>query len=181
MQYEKTVILKNGKTLLLRHGTAADGEALLRVFNQTHAETDYLLTYPDENSFTVEQESDFLQALANSVNEIEILAFVDGVLTGSAGIEAIGSKCKVKHRADFGISILRDYWGMGIGRALTAACIECAQAAGYAQLELTAVAENAGAVALYRSMGFEEFGRNPKGFLSRETGYQELVYMRREL
>ena len=32
--------------------------------------------------------------------------------------------------------------GIGIGRALTEACIECARAAGYVQLELEAVAEN---------------------------------------
>lgn len=29
--------------------------------------------------------------------------------------------------------------------------------------------------------GFTEFGRNPRGFRSRLSGYQELVYMRLEL
>ena len=73
------------------------------------------------------------------------------------------------------------YWGLGIGRALTEACIECAGAAGYVQLELEAVAENKSALALYRSVGFQEYGRNPKGFRSRLTGWQELVLMRLEL
>ena len=73
------------------------------------------------------------------------------------------------------------YWGLGIGRALTEACIECAGAAGYVQLELEAVAENKNALALYRSAGFEEYGRNPKGFRSRLTGWQEVVLMRLEL
>jgi L-amino acid N-acyltransferase YncA len=36
-------------------------------------------------------------------------------------------------------------------------------------------------VALYRSVGFEEYGRNPKGFRSRVSGWQELVLMRLEL
>ena len=72
------------------------------------------------------------------------------------------------------------YWGLGIGRALTEACIECAGAAGYVQLELEAVAENKNALALYRSAGFEEYGRNPKGFRSRMTGWQ-VVLMRLEL
>ena len=74
-----------------------------------------------------------------------------------------------------------DYWSLGIGRALTEACIECAGAAGYVQLELEAVAENKSALALYRSVGFQEYGRNPKGFRSRLTGWQELVLMRLEL
>jgi len=64
---------------------------------------------------------------------------------------------------------------------LTEACIECARAAGYAQLELEAVADNAKAISLYRSAGFTEYGRNPLGFLSRQTGWQALVLMRMEL
>lgn len=43
------------------------------------------------------------------------------------------------------------------------------------------MAENERAVALYKSEGFEEYGRNPKGFLSRYSGFQELVYMRLDL
>ena len=55
------------------------------------------------------------------------------------------------------------------------------EAAGYAQLELEVTAENKRAIELYKSEGFVEFGRNPKGFRSRESGWQELVLMRREL
>ena len=73
------------------------------------------------------------------------------------------------------------HWGLGIGRALTEGCIECARTAGYVQLELEAVAENESALALYRSVGFQEYGRNPKGFRFRLTGWQELVLMRLEL
>ena len=61
------------------------------------------------------------------------------------------------------------------------ACIECAKDAGYTQLELNVVAENERAVALYKKMGFVEYGRNPRGFNSRVSGYQEVVYMLLEL
>ena len=181
MTYDQTVTLKNGKTARLRNGVAADGAAVFENFNLTHAETDYLLSYPEENSFDPEQEARFLEEKTQSPNEIEIVALVDGTVAGTAGIEAVGKKVKVRHRAEFGISVLREYWGLGLGRALTKACIDCARAAGYAQLELNAVAENERALALYRGMGFVEYGRNPKGFLSRTAGYQELVYMRLEL
>ena len=100
---------------------------------------------------------------------------------GTAGIEAVGRKYKVRHRAEFGISVDKACWGLGIGRALTEACIECAKSAGYAQLELEVVAENTTAISLYRSVGFTEYGRNPRGFRSRVTGWQELVLMRLEL
>ena len=181
MKYEQRIVLKNGKEALIRNGTGADGAAVFENFNQTHAETDYLLSYPDENSFDPEQEAKFLEEKTNSSNEIELIAVVDGKVAGTAGIEAVGKKYKVKHRAEFGISVLKEYWGLGIGKALAKACIQCAREAGYVQLELNAVAENERAMSLYRSLGFVEFGRNPRGFNSRVSGYQELVYMLLEL
>ena len=103
---------------------------------------------------------------------------MDGKVEGCAGIKCVGRKEKIRHRAEFGISVDQAYWGLGIGRALTVACIECAKKAGYIQLELEVVAENRSAIALYESVGFEEYGRNPKGFCSRFTGWQEVVLMR---
>ena len=181
MKYNKIINLKNGKEALLRNGEFADGEAVFVNFNETHAETDYLLSYPDENSFDAQQEAEFLKEKAESSNENEIVAVVDGVVAGTAGIEAVGTKYKLKHRAELGIAILKEYWGLGIGKALMEACIECAKDAGYTQLELNVVAENERAVALYRKMGFVEYGRNPRGFNSRVSGYQEVVYMLLEL
>ena len=181
MELNNTVTLKDGRACILRNGTASDGQALLDVFNLTHKQTDFLLTYPEEHRYTDQQEADFLQEKADSADEIELLAELDGKVVGSAGIGCVGRKEKIRHRAEFGISVDKAYWGLGIGRALTKACIECAKRAEYAQLELEVVAENRSAIALYESVGFEEYGRNPKGFRSRLTGWQEVVLMRLEL
>ena len=181
MTYSRQIVLKNGNTALLRNAEPSDAGAVLENFNLTHAQTDYLLSYPDESTFDAEAESRFLQKKQDSLNEIEIVAWVDGKVAGTAGIDAVGTKYKLRHRAEFGISVAEEYWGLGIGRALTQACIRCAKEAGYTQLELTVVAENERAIALYRSTGFTEYGRNPRGFLSRVSGYQELVYMLLEL
>ena len=181
MEYHKTITLKDGRACTLRNGTAEDGQALLDIFNLTHTQTDYLLSYPEESTHTVQQEADFLKQKTESADEIELLAELDGKVVGSAGISCVGRKEKIRHRAEFGISVDKAHWGLGIGRALTEGCIECARTAGYVQLELEAVAENKSALALYRSVGFREYGRNPKGFRSRLTGWQELVLMRLEL
>ena len=181
MEYRKTITLKDGRECLLRHGTEQDGQALLDTFLLTHEQTDWLLSYPDEKTLTVRQEAEFLREKAESPDEIEILAVLDGKVIGSAGFGSVGRKEKVKHRAEFGISVEKSFWGLGIGRELTRACIDCARAAGYAQLELEVVADNERAVALYESEGFVEYGRNPRGFRSRLTGWQELVLMRLEL
>ena len=181
MEYSSTVTLKDGRACILRNGTASDGQALLDIFNLTHTQTDYLLTYPEEHSYTSEDETELLRRKTDSVDEIELLAELDGKVVGCAGINCVGRKEKIRHRAEFGISVDKAYWGLGIGRALTEACIECAKKAGYIQLELEVVAENRSAIGLYESAGFVEYGRNPKGFLSRFTGWQEVVLMRLEL
>ena len=155
--------MKDGTPCVLRGATEKDAAEVLRSFKLTHAETDFLLTYPEENSFAEADEAKFLKAREESDNEIEICA-----------------PSKIRHRAEFGIAIEKAYWGRGIGKALMLACIECAKKVGYLQLELEVVADNASAVRLYESVGFREFGRNPRGFRAR-SGWQELILMRLEL
>ena len=181
MRYAKTVLLTGGTELLVRNAVASDARALRDVMQRTHSETDYLLSYPDEQSVDDEQEARSLAETERSDNEVELVAVLGGRIVGSAGITAVGGRRKVVHRARFGISILKEYWGLGIGRALMEACIDCARRAGYTQLELEVVAGNERAVSLYRRAGFEEYGRNPRGYRSTTVGYQELVHMRLEL
>ena len=53
MKYNKTITLKDGRKCLIRNGTDRDGQALLDVYILTHAQTDYLLSYPDEDRKSV--------------------------------------------------------------------------------------------------------------------------------
>lgn len=92
MQFERRVTLKDGRTCCLRAATAADGPAVLENFNLTHGETDFLLTYPEENRFDAAAESQFLQKTADSEREIEIVAEVEGKIAGTAGVESLGNK-----------------------------------------------------------------------------------------
>lgn len=181
MKYSKRILAKDGREIELRSAAAADGDAVLDCFQQTHGETDFLLTYPEENRFDPEQEGRFLARKEESANEIELIALADGRVVGTAGVDAVGTRYKVAHRAEFGISVRKAYWGLGIGRSLMEACIQCARDAGYVQLELSVIAENTRAIAMYQKAGFVECGRNPRGFRSRTAGYQELVSMRLEL
>ncbi len=97
MKYQKTIILKDGRECCLRNGGEGDGQAVYENFSLTHAQTDYLLTYPEENRFDELQASRFLKEKEESQNEVEIVAVVDGVIVGTAGIETVGTKYKVRH------------------------------------------------------------------------------------
>ncbi len=181
MEYLEAVLLRDGTLCILRSGTAADGEAALENFIRTHEQTDYLLYYPDEIRYTAAEEGEFLRRKTESPDEVEILAEADGKIIGLAGIGRVGGCERLARRAEFGVSVDRDWWGLGVGRALTRACIACAKRAGYAQLELDVVADNERAAALYRSEGFVVYGSNPRGFYSRLTGWKPLTLMRLEL
>lgn len=180
MKFAKNLILKNNKKCLVRNAIGDDAQEVLNIFLLTHEQTDFLASYKDETTFDIPFERQFLTEKVNSDKEVYLCAVVDGRIVGTAGVDQKGQN-KIRHRADFGMAIEKAFWGIGIGRALTMSCIECAKNAGYLQLELEVVSDNSNAIALYKSIGFVEFGRNPGGFVSRHKGWQELVLMRLEL
>ena len=181
MKIFKRISLKDGRECILRNAEVKDADAVIYNFNLTHGQTDFLTSYPDESRLTHEGEEKYIKDKEESENELELIAEVDGIIVGTAGVDSLGTYEKIRHRAGFGISVDKEYWGLGIGRALTETCIECARDAGYVQLELEVVAANEAALSLYTSVGFKEYGRNPKAFRSRYSGWQENILMRLEL
>ena len=181
MKYEKTINLKDGRRCLIRNATAYDAEDILSNLKKVREETNFLLTYPDEKGFSFEEEKSFLSKKEESAAEVQLCALVGDVIVGLASVSTIGAWEKINHRAELGLSIEKDFWRLGIGSELTASCIDCATKAGFRQLELEVVGDNRNAIALYKKMGFVEYGRNPRGFVLRNEVYQELIMMRLEL
>lgn len=178
MQYYKELLLKNSKNCIIRTADGSDAAGVLHCFLNTHTETDNMLTYPEEHSMSEADERAFLDSRAARDDSVELCAVVDGKIVGTGGFTPVGTQIKLRHRATFGIGVLRDYWGLGIGRALTESCIALAKQAGYRQLELDVVSQNLAAISLYQSVGFVEYGRNPCGFRTRDGADQTLVLMR---
>lgn len=181
MKYNKIITLKNNENALIRDAGANDAEEFLKVFVQTHAETDNLLTYPEEMSLTIEQEAAFLEKKVNDERSVELALIYKGKIIGTAGVDGAGGRMKIAHRCEMGISVLKEFWGLGAGKALMQACIECAKAAKYQQLELLVVKENKRAVELYSKYGFKEIGYNARGFRRKDGTYQGLMSMALEL
>ena len=61
------------------------------------------------------RESRYLKEKTESENEIEIAAVVHHAVVGIAGIEAIGAEYKVRRRAEFGVSVAKEFWGLELG------------------------------------------------------------------
>jgi ribosomal protein S18 acetylase RimI-like enzyme len=67
--------------------------------------------------------------------------------------------------------------GHGIGRALTAALVADARAAGIEVLTLDARGDNVNALQLYRSLGFTEYGRLPDFVAVGDRRYDKVFCM----
>ena len=75
LQYNQRIILKDGRLCILRNGTAQDGQAALDTFILAHSQTDYLLTYPDEITFTANEQAEYLQKIKDycAENDMELM------------------------------------------------------------------------------------------------------------
>ena len=86
------------------------------------------------------------------------------------------------HVANAGFMVDPDHAGRGVGRALASHVLEQARADGYRAMVFNAVVEtNTGAVALWRSLGFEVLATIPEAFAHPTAGYVGLHVMYRRL
>lgn len=178
---KKTVLLKNGRTCLLRSPEECDAEAMLEYLHATSAETPYMLREPEEVRADVEEERAFLRKTAENPRQMMLSAFVDGQLAGTCSFAAISERERLRHRCTVGISLYRAFWGMGIGTVLLREILAAAKAAGFELAELDVVSANAPAIGLYEKFGFETTGTVRHAFKYRDGSYADFLFMVKEL
>lgn len=182
MEYtNKTVLLKNGKTCLLRRPEEADAEILLEYLKATSGETPYMIREPEEVRTSVEEEVEFIRRNRENPQALMLLAFVDGKHAGSCSFGGASERNRMRHRCTVGISLYRAFWGMGVGTALMGEILERAKAAGFEQAELDVISTNAKAVGLYKKLGFEITGTIPRAFKYRDGTYADFLFMVKNL
>lgn len=107
------------------------------------------------------------------------VALVNGRVVGNAGIHPLSDNPRQRHVCGVGISIMTRYQGVGIGRALMDVALDFADRwANYSRVELTVHADNARAIRLYESLGFEHEGCH-REFSFRDGGYADALFMAR--
>lgn len=178
---EKIIILKNGKTCILRNAQPEDAKQLVEYLKITAAETDYLLKYPEEVKLSVEQEKEFLESFAESQRNLMIIAEVDGEVAGNCSFSEVGGKRKIRHRCSIGIAIYKKFWGLGIGRKLMLLLLEKAKECGYEQAELEVVSRNGRAISLYEKIGFIRVGEMPNAMKHKDGSYDSNIIMVKQL
>jgi len=156
--------LKDGQTLAICAATPEDAQAILTYIDQISGESTFLTFGPGEFEMTVEQEAEFLRGCHESVNQTYILGFIDDALVATANVGA-SARSRLRHCAEFGMSVRRSSWGLGIGAAMLDYLIAWARENPVlTKFDLRVRADNIRAISLYRGRGFIEEGVLRKQF-----------------
>lgn len=133
-----------------------DAVAMLAFCRAVGTESDNLSFDAEGLPLTIEQARDALASFAADPREINLVAVDGGEIIGNCHVAPL--KRRFAHRAELSVCVRRPRWRQGIGRALMQRAIEQAREAGIEIISLEVRADNLGAIALYRSFGFEEIG-----------------------
>lgn len=108
-----------------------------------------------------------------------LVAVAGDEIAGSAGLHPVHPGLRRAHVRALGIMVAPAWQGRGVGRALIERLLAWADDwAGVLRVELNVHAENERAIALYRSLGFEEEGRH-RGYVLRAGRYADALTMAR--
>ena len=178
---EKIITLKNGQFCTLRSAIEDDAENFIGYLKQIYGETEYMTRYDDELAISVDDEKKIISTIVDNPKDLMLSAFLGDRLIANANISGISPFDKLRHRAGLGISVIKEFWNIGIGSVLLSEIIDEATAVGYAQIELEVVAENERAIALYKKYGFEVYGTRERSFKFRDGSYHAEHLMLRKV
>ena len=150
-------------SIIYRQANPNDAPALLEYLAAVGAETDNLSYGAEGFKISRKREEKFIERFDKNENDLMLLALDENKIVANASIERNRIK-RFSHRAELSITVLRNYWGQGIGSRLMEQLISFASLSGTALISLEVRADNGRAIALYRKFGFETVGTFKKYF-----------------
>jgi len=167
----KQLKLKNGNELVIRKGSKSDAKAILDYINTISSETDFLTFGEDEFDKTLEEEEGFIENISKQNNALFIIAEIEGKIVGNLSFSG-GTRPRLAHAGEFGVSILKEYWEQGIGTELIKYLIEWAKQSGVIRkIDLRVRSDNDLAIHVYKKLGFNE-----EGVITRDLQINNIFY-----
>ena len=156
-EYEKTVTLNDGTTLLFRPERSTDTEMIWKMFSTLSQESLRYLVNP----FPRER----IEQWTSNINYEKALPIVAVIQQGrkpriiaTASLEFRSAPAE-KHKAEFGITVHDTYQNKGIGTALTKHILNIARKKKLRKINLKVLAPNKKAIHVYRKCGFKTEAR----------------------
>lgn len=178
MEYTTSqILLKDGTSCTVRAVRTADAAALVTLLRETAGESRFLLREPEEVTMTVAEEEAFLAGRLSDERSLMLVGEVAGKIIGLCSLAPVASFSRYAHRCEVSVALCREYWGRGCGTALMEALLVAAKTAGYEQVHLDVVADNAAAVGLYTKLGFTSCGTKPRAMKYKDGSYADEISM----
>ncbi|WP_105615059.1 GNAT family N-acetyltransferase [Vallitalea okinawensis] len=178
MLVESKIIQGRNFSWTLRCPTKSDAYELSQLRVKIDEETDYLDREPGEGILSPEDFQSLIHEDTSTDNNLFLIAEVDNKIVGFTRC-AGNTLHRFRHKAEFGICILREYWGNGIGRELLSNLLKWTDHAGIEKITLTVVEDNTKAIQLYKQYGFVEEGLLIKDRKHSDGHYYNTVVMGR--
>ena len=158
------IVLKNNLRLTLRTAVPDDAEQILAYMEQMASESENITFGPGEFELRVEEERAFLQQSSETPTSLYLLAEIAGEIAGVLSFSA-GKRQRTRHAGEFGISVLRKYWNLGVGHQLLTYFIDWAQRTEtIRKINLHVRTDNSPAIHLYEKHGFVREGLLTRDF-----------------
>lgn len=162
----------------IRSASTADAKRLADIRLQIDGETENLdreqgEAYIDEEGFKHIIEED-----AASNRNLFLVAEANGQIVGFSRCAGNALK-RTAHQVEFGVGVLKDYWGYGIGKSLLKESIDWADANQIMKINLKVLETNEKAILLYKKYGFEVEGILKKDKFLSDGIYYNTVLMGR--
>lgn len=148
--------------ITIKKACVEDAAEILQYLKQIGAETDNLSFGVEGLPFTVESEAAYIRQIENSLDEIMLVAKDKGKVVGNASLSRMPRR--MKHRGDFSVSVLKEYWNKGIGSQLLHEIIQFAKENSFEVIDLQVRSDNLSAIHLYEKFGFKKIGTHPAFF-----------------
>lgn len=168
-------IMINDKEATIRRAVKGDAKGLLDYLDIIGIESDFLTFGEEGLGITLKEEEAFIENILKQDNSLFIVAELEGRIVGNLNF-AGGIKLRTKHVGEFGISVLKEFWGQGIGKELMTYLIQWAEETGIiTKINLKVRPENTRAINLYKSLGFKEEGLQTRDYLIQGKYHDSLI------
>ena len=172
--YSSEKNIRDGRTLLIREARGRDASAVLEYLDLISQETDFLTFGPGEFRLTEKEEFDYLEKCRGAENCLYLLALFGETVIGTLTFEA-GARPRIQHAGEFGISVLRKYWGIGVASSLIDSLLEWSIDGNMIRkINLRVRADNYRAISLYKQKGFVVEGILKNEIFINNTFYDNL-------
>ena len=167
----KRYSLRNGKIIMLREGNGDDARKIIEYIRNVSGESEYLAFGKGEFNPTIDEEERFIEGYKQLENSLFLIAQCEDEIIGCLTFSG-GSYSRIEHYGEFGITVLKKYWGFGIGRRLVEHLIIWARKCKIIRkINLKVRADNERAINLYESLGFMMEGTISRFFYHRDRFY----------